>query len=673
MGIDFTVFKGSESGEIVEAKGHRDVGPTQALVALSHCGVCGTDSHYRQADQGLGHEGVGVITEIGSMVEKLSDLRVGDRVGMGWLQRTCGYCEFCLTGRQFKCQNSEQFGTANLDQGCFGTGVAWDVSTLFKIPDEISSESAGPLMCGGARVFWTAVWGPLYENGFKAGDRIGIIGMGGLGHLAIQFVSKMGMEAVVFSGTESKKEEAFQFGAREFYATKGVTKFVGIEPVDCLLITTSVLPDLSLYLPVLAPYAKIFPLTISMDNIPVPALPFVMYGYSIIGSGGAHSQSVKAMLRFAAEYSIKPVIEKFPLTQSGVTDAMKKLDEGSLPRNVCVSVHHAMTAPKPWLKELTLTKLHRLATALGTPCSGTKLARIEAISRAASDSVRDGNSSGSVSHLSLLSIDMGIRNLAFAHLTAPVEEVTQPLRYIQYRKPTLQAWRRIAVAESLNSTSGHPDSAPETSMSTVTEVAEVAKESFEPIDYARHAYNLVKYMLRTYKPNHILIERQRFRSGGQSAVQEWTLRVGVLEGMLYSVLRTLAEEHRLQLSIEPMQPPRVNRYWLEGHQGLLGSKEKKLVGRDVKKAKIDIVGNMLRDEDSIFRVGKGVQQEAAEFVSRVNKHSKDGRAATTNMSKLDDLADSLLQGLAWIHWRNNRRCIEFLGRDAVDMESGCLL
>ncbi|OAP56602.1 hypothetical protein AYL99_08714 [Fonsecaea erecta] len=325
MGIDFTVFKGSESGEIVEARGHREVGPTQALVALSHCGVCGTDSHYRHASQGLGHEGVGVIKEVGSLVEKLSDLRVGDRVGMGWLQRTCGYCKFCLTGRQFKCQNSEQFGTANLDQGCFGTGVAWDVSTLFKIPDEISSESAGPLMCGGA-----TVWGPLYEHGFKAGDRIGIIGIGGLGHLAIQFASKMGMEAVVFSGTESKKEEALQFGAREFYGTRGVTKFEGIEPVDCLLITTSVLPDLSLYLPVLAPFAKIFPLTISGDSIPVPALPFVIYGYSIIGSGGAHAQSVKAMLRFAAEHSIKPVIEKFPMTQKGVIDAMKKLDEGSV-------------------------------------------------------------------------------------------------------------------------------------------------------------------------------------------------------------------------------------------------------------------------------------------------------------------------------------------------------
>lgn len=86
----------------------------------------------------------------------------------------------------------------------------------------------------------------MYENPFKAGDRIGIVGIGGLGHLGIQFASKMGFEAVVFSGTEAKRDEAIAFGASEFYATKGVTKFEGITPVDALLITTSVLPDLSL-------------------------------------------------------------------------------------------------------------------------------------------------------------------------------------------------------------------------------------------------------------------------------------------------------------------------------------------------------------------------------------------------------------------------------------------
>ena len=86
----------------------------------------------------------------------------------------------------------------------------------------------------------------MYEHGLKAGDRIGIVGVGGLGHLAIMFANKMGMEAVVFSGTESKKQEAIEFGASEFYTTKGVTKFEGIEPVDCLLVTTAVLPELSL-------------------------------------------------------------------------------------------------------------------------------------------------------------------------------------------------------------------------------------------------------------------------------------------------------------------------------------------------------------------------------------------------------------------------------------------
>ena len=163
MGIEFTVFKGSQDGNIVEAKGHREVGPTQALVQISHCGVCFTDEHYRHVDQGLGHEGVGVIVELGSAAALVSDLKIGDRVGMGWMQKFCGYCRPCLTGQQVKCLNSEQFGSSNLDVGCFSTGIAWDVSALFKIPDGYPSEAVGPLMCGGASEYtsrlrgWTSI------------------------------------------------------------------------------------------------------------------------------------------------------------------------------------------------------------------------------------------------------------------------------------------------------------------------------------------------------------------------------------------------------------------------------------------------------------------------------------------------------------------------------------
>ena len=144
-------------------------------------------------------------------------------------------------GRQNLCVKSTYFGSADWDQGCFGTAVAWDVSALFKIPNEIASEDAGPLICGGA-----TVWSPLYDTGVRPGDRIGILGVGGLGHLAIQFASKMGMEVIVFSSTESKRQKALDFGASEFHATSGMKKFEGIEKLDVLLITTSVNPDLSL-------------------------------------------------------------------------------------------------------------------------------------------------------------------------------------------------------------------------------------------------------------------------------------------------------------------------------------------------------------------------------------------------------------------------------------------
>lgn len=98
MGVDFTVFKGSAAGDIVQATGHRDPGPTEAIVKLSHCGVCGTDELYRHTDMGLGHEGIGVIVEVGSAVESVSSFRVGDRVGMGWFHKFCGQCKSCLTG-----------------------------------------------------------------------------------------------------------------------------------------------------------------------------------------------------------------------------------------------------------------------------------------------------------------------------------------------------------------------------------------------------------------------------------------------------------------------------------------------------------------------------------------------------------------------------------------------
>jgi D-arabinose 1-dehydrogenase-like Zn-dependent alcohol dehydrogenase len=117
--------------------------------------------------------------------------------------------------------------------------VAWDISCLFKIPNEIESEHAGPLMCAGA-----TVWSSLYDFGVKPGDRVGILGVGGLGHLGIQFASKMGMEVVVFSGSESKRQQALDLGASEFHVAGGPGSLNKVEKIHALLITASVLPNM---------------------------------------------------------------------------------------------------------------------------------------------------------------------------------------------------------------------------------------------------------------------------------------------------------------------------------------------------------------------------------------------------------------------------------------------
>ncbi|KAK1574782.1 NADP-dependent alcohol dehydrogenase [Colletotrichum navitas] len=325
MGIDFTVFKGSPSGDIVQATGHRDPGPTEVIIKISHCGVRFTDEHYRHADKGLGHEGVGTIIEVGSAVHETSDFRVGDRVGMGWYYKFCGHCRACLTGRQTQCAAKASFANSNADQGGFGTAVAWDVSALFKLPENLGSEYAGPLMCSGA-----TVWRPLYDSGAKAGDRVGVIGVGGLGHLAIQFASKMGMEVVVFSSTESKKQDALEFGASEFHVTTGVTKFDGIAKLDFLLLTANDVPDISIYLPILASGAQLFPLTASSKTLPLSPFSFISGELRVIGCNVAPPASLRAMLEFAAKHDIKPQIEKFPLTQAGITSAMVKLRNGKM-------------------------------------------------------------------------------------------------------------------------------------------------------------------------------------------------------------------------------------------------------------------------------------------------------------------------------------------------------
>lgn len=326
-GFTFTVYKGSKDGSIVESSTHQeDLHGDQVLMSITHSGLCGTDEHYRSADQVLGHEGAGIVQKVGPDVR---ELKKGDRVGFGYLHDSCGRCEQCLTGKETFCPQRVMYGTGDFHIGSFASHSVWREAYLFKIPDSIPNEYAAPLMCAGATVF-----NALEMYGVRPTDRVGIIGVGGLGHLAIQFAANMGCEVVVFSGTDSKKEEAMKLGAEEFYAMKGVRGPEDLpkqlKPINHLLVTTSAKPDYALYSSILAPGATIFPLSVAEGNFEFPYMPMLLAGLRVQGSVVAARAIHTKMLEFAAVHNIRPIIEKFPLNKEGVEKAFEHLDHGEM-------------------------------------------------------------------------------------------------------------------------------------------------------------------------------------------------------------------------------------------------------------------------------------------------------------------------------------------------------
>ena len=227
------------------------------------------------------------------------------------------------------CQKApKQFGLANSDQGSFSTGAVWDSRFVFKIPESMASEDAAPLMCGG----WT-VWNALIGYNVKPTDHIGIIGIGGLGHLAIQFANKLGCEVTAFSGTESKKTEALSLGAHHFVATKDAKELKVARPLNQLIITTNMHIDWALYHPLLAGRATVFPLQIPEnmgDPLSVPHMPFLIKSINVIYSTNGRHDEYDSLLAFAALHKIKPIVEKFPMTTDGIEMCIKKLESGKM-------------------------------------------------------------------------------------------------------------------------------------------------------------------------------------------------------------------------------------------------------------------------------------------------------------------------------------------------------
>jgi cruciform cutting endonuclease 1 len=335
------------------------------------------------------------------------------------------------------------------------------------------------------------------------------------------------------------------------------------------------------------------------------------------------------------------------------------------------------------LRQLKASQLHQLAVVLGSASSGSKGTVADGICRTLESALLDtsdtSNSLASSSahgsrHLSIVSIDMGIQNLAYAHLLAPQtsdrnSESSQ--RTGINRVPLLSAWDRLAAFPA------------DKQDNSITESGKSG--SYNPSKYASAAYHFITELIAKYDPTHILIEQQRFRSGGGSAVAEWTIRVGVFEGMLHAILRTLREERKGKINLQTVtsiNPAQTARFWLEG-SGRAESRiePRKITGREGKQAKINIVGkSFLCPNDQLVETGAG-QAKAMEtaFLERWNGTSKAAEATKATKAplspkkvasstssrefsepkqpKLDDLADCLLQAIAWLEWQRMRELV----------------
>ncbi|GAM90994.1 hypothetical protein ANO11243_090410 [Dothideomycetidae sp. 11243] len=322
--ISFTVYKGDKSGAIHSATTTKPaLSKDQVHVRVTASGVCGTDLHYVKNSIALGHEGVGIVEAVGP---DATHLKKGDRVGWGYETDACGQCKQCLTGTETYCPERKLYGYANTDVGSFASAAVLREAFLYKLPDDMSDAVAAPLMCGGATVFEA-----LHGHPARSTDRVGIVGVGGLGHLAIQFAAKMGCEVVVFSGSDSKRDEATRLGAKEFHALKDEKDLSKTTaPVNRLLVTSSALPDWKQLLPVLAPGAQIFPLSVDMGDFRFPYLPLLQNGIRVQGSLVAPRHVVRDMLDFAARHKIEPVIMEFGLDERGIEKALKTLTDGEM-------------------------------------------------------------------------------------------------------------------------------------------------------------------------------------------------------------------------------------------------------------------------------------------------------------------------------------------------------
>ncbi len=300
-----------------------EIGEEQIDIKVHFCGVCHSDLSMINNEWGMttfpfvpGHEIVGEVEAIGKSVK---NFKVGDKVGLGWFAGSCMHCDQCMSGKQNLCSNTEQ--TIINNHGGFADYVRSHWSGTIKLPQGLDLSKSGPLLCGGVTVF-----NPIMKH-VKPTDKVGVIGVGGLGHMAIKFLKAWGCEVIAFSSNPSKKEEVMKMGATKVVNSKDPKELENITgQLNVIISTVNVKLDWNSYINVLAPQGRLHTLGAVTDPLDISAFPLLFGEKSIGGSPTGDPVMIKKMLEFCVRHNIYPTVEMFDMED--VNKAMEHLHDG---------------------------------------------------------------------------------------------------------------------------------------------------------------------------------------------------------------------------------------------------------------------------------------------------------------------------------------------------------
>jgi uncharacterized zinc-type alcohol dehydrogenase-like protein len=300
------------------------LGDDEVEVAVEYCGLCHSDLSVLNNEWGvsqfpatLGHEAVGRVTALGPAAEGLT---VGQRVGVGWFARSDMHCRQCMSGNHHLCPQVQP--TIIGRRGGFASHVRAHWAWVIPLPETLSPADAGPLLCGGVTVFNPLV---MYA---RPTDRVGVIGIGGLGHLAVKFAAAYGCDVTAFTSSEGKFDEARGFGANHVVSSRdpaAIKKLAG--SFDLLISTVNVPLDWAALLDTLAPNGRLHFVGAVLEPIPVPAFSLILQQRSVSGSPTGSPVAIAAMLDFAARHNILPQTEHYPM--GNINEAFARLESGN--------------------------------------------------------------------------------------------------------------------------------------------------------------------------------------------------------------------------------------------------------------------------------------------------------------------------------------------------------